>query len=229
MAYQRALDESEVQRLNLRSIRGWIEAAKGKIKAKPNQTILYSGRDYDLEVIQGLSPEDRKEFMGTPMWKRIEQTRKQMRELKVPCKFQTLEDVLKGIRDHPKLLTRDRQELRYASAFECFNEIEGVPKLVPDARNVARGCWERLSVIYAGNAVGDLKILDGAADDYTRLREDKIFIRKELEALMRNAKLSPAGKKLVLQKVSKYATNFDQRYTKLIQVLDQEQSCLKRR
>lgn len=229
MSYPPALDEGEAQRLNQKSIRGWIEENKGKIKAKPNQTILYSGRDYDLEVIKGLSLEDRKEFMGTPMWKRIEQTRKQMRDLEVPCGFQTLEDVLKSIRNHPKFITRDRQELRYSSAFEFFNEVQGQSKLLPDAKRVSRESWDRLSEIFAGNAVGSLQILDGAADDYSKLREDKIFIRKELEALLRNPKLSLVGKKLVLEKIAKYSDNFDRRYTKLIQLLDKEQSRLKPR
>ena len=68
--------------------------------------------------------------MGTPMWKRIEQTRKQQRDLKLPCGFDTLEDVLKSIRDYPKVVTRDRQELRYANAFEFFNGVDSLSKLL---------------------------------------------------------------------------------------------------
>ena len=35
MAYKPALDDGEVQQINLRAIRDWIKSNKGKIKAKP--------------------------------------------------------------------------------------------------------------------------------------------------------------------------------------------------
>ena len=229
MSYQKALDEGEVNRLNLKSVRAWIESSKGKIKAKPNKSIFYAGRDYDLEVIKDLPLADRKEFMGTPMWKVIERTRQQQRDLKLPCDFDTLEDVLKSIRDHPKVFTRDRQELRFANAFEFFSDLDSLAKLLPDAKQVARASWERLSEIYASNATGYIRILDGAADDYGKLGKDKILLRKELETLLKNKDLSPAGKAVLAKKISKYGDFFDRRYTDLMRVLMEDKKRLKPR
>lgn len=227
MAYKPALDDGEVQQINLRAIRDWIKSNKGKIKAKPNKTILYAGRDYDLEVVDDLPLEDRKEFMGTPMWKRIKELRKNLSDLKLPAEFETLEDVLQKIADHPTLITRDRQELSFSNAFEFFNELEEYPKLYPDVKRVSRESWESLSEAFAGNAEGDIKIMDGAADDYAKLGKDKILIRKELEALLKNDKLSRKAKEVLSKKMSKYGDFFDRRYTQLLKQLEENRACLK--
>src|SRR5262245_25397822 len=115
MAYKPPLEEGDLHSMNIKSVRKWIEQNKGKIKAKPDKTVLYSGRDYDLEVEKKLSESDRQEFMGTPMYKVIERTRKELQDLKVPCDFQTLEDVLKSLRDCPTIVDRDRKEQRYSN------------------------------------------------------------------------------------------------------------------
>ena len=229
MSYEKALEEGQVQSVNLKSIRNWIAANRSRIKAKPNRSIFYAGRDYDLEVIKDLPLADRKEFMGTPMWKVIERTRKGLQDLKLPCEFDTVEDVLKSIKDHPKIWTRDRQLVPYANAFEFFNEIGGLTKLLPDAKSVATECWEHLSEAYASNATGDIRILDGAADDYGKLGKDKILLRKELESLLKNSKLSAAGKAVLAKKISKYGDFFDRRYTELLRVLMEDKKRLKPR
>jgi hypothetical protein len=72
MGYKSALSEGELHSLNRRSILDWIERNKDKIKAKPNKTILYSGKDYDLDL---KDLEKTGEFRGTPMYERIEQFR----------------------------------------------------------------------------------------------------------------------------------------------------------
>jgi hypothetical protein len=157
MKYKEPLEEGELHRMNIRSIRKWIEQNKGKIKAKPDKTALYSGRDYDLEVIKDLSDADREEFMGTPMWKVIEKIRKDMVDLKVPYEFQTLEDVLKSIRDYPTIVDLDRKELRFANAHECFSELKQLTKLLPNARGVSEDSWGRLSEGNGGNREASTK------------------------------------------------------------------------
>lgn len=229
MAYPKALDDGEVRRVNLKSIRTWIETNKALIKAKPNKSIVYSGRDYDLEVLKDVPLADRKVFMGTPMWKVLEQS-KQRHDLKFPCEFQTLEDVLKSIRQHPQFITRDRQEVgSFANAFEFFSELKDFPKLVPDGTSQA--CWVRLSEIYTSNAVGDIRILDGVSDSYEKLGSDKVLVNTELLALLKNSKLSPAGKAELMKKIPKYKEHlqrFDKRYEMKIQ-LAKEVSRLNRR
>lgn len=216
MAYKPPLEEGDLHSRNFRSIRDWIERNKARIKAKPNQTVLYSGIDLD---VSDLPAEDRAKLPGMPMFKRLEQTRKRMRDLKLPCDFETLEDVLKAMRDCPKVVDRDHQEQRFTNAYDFFESLgksDRLGALVPDRRKVHADCWRRLSEIYAGNAVGDVRILDGVADDYGMLREDKIFIQKELAALLKNDQLSTAAKKLLERKVSTYGSYFDRRYTELI-------------
>ena len=75
-----ALTEGELHSQNLRSVRKWIEDNKARIKARPNETVLYSGRIYDLDVLPDLPKEDREQFKGTPVWMSIEKHRKLRRE-----------------------------------------------------------------------------------------------------------------------------------------------------
>ena len=51
MGHKAPLDEGELHSRNFRAIRGWIEGNQSKIKAKPNESVLYSGNDYDFEVV----------------------------------------------------------------------------------------------------------------------------------------------------------------------------------
>lgn len=224
MAYSAALAEGELFKLNLREVRGWIDANRRRIKARPNGTWLYAG--LDLSVAEALPPGDRREFVGTPMWKRIEKMRGELAARKLPCEFQTLEDVLKATREHPRVIDRDRREQRFANAYEFFEQLPRLAKLLPDPRGLARECWDRLSEAFAANAEGDIRILDGAAEDHGRLREDKVLLRKELDALLRNDRLSPAAKALLLKKVEAYGTQFDRRHTELIRRLQEDRERL---
>jgi hypothetical protein len=227
MAYKPPLEEGELHSTNIKSIRKWIEQNKGKIKAKPNETMLYSGRDYDLEVLEDIPKGDRKEFKGTPMYKVIDKYCKQLEALNIPYDFQTLPDVLKSIRDCPTVVDRDRQEQRFSNAFECFNELGQLTKLLPNAKSVYDESWKSLSDIFASNAEGDIRILDGGADDYGKLEAGKVLIEKELKALLKNSKLSDDAKKVLKEKISKYGSYFDRRYTKDIARLNDNKKRLK--
>jgi hypothetical protein len=226
MGYSGSLTEGEVQKVNVKSANEWIEKNKSKIKAKPNETLLYSGRDFDLEKLEREVPDkDRKTFMGTKLYKRIEKTRKQLIDEKVPVDFQTLEDVLTTMRNCPVIIDRDRIEMHFAHAFDCYMELGKKPKLIPEV--AVKQCWARLSEVFASNAVGDIKVLDGCADDYGLLKEDKDFIAKELEALLRNDQLSKEGQSVLIQKVQKYGALFDRRYTELIRKVEQSKKSLR--
>jgi len=227
MGYTAALSEGEVHSINLLSIRRWIESNKERIKAKPNQTVLYSGRIYDLDVLHLLSKEDRDLFKGTPIWMSIEKHRKLHKDRNIPFDFQTLEQVLKSIRDHPTLIDKDRLEQHFSSAYEFFTSIMDKTSLLPNAKAVDRACWDRLSELFASNARGDIRILDGLADDFGELEKHKVLLRKELDALLKNTQLSVAGKAVVLKKITKYGELFDHQYTKLIRQLDEATAHLK--
>lgn len=228
MAYKPPLSEGDLYKENLRSVRKWIEDNKSRIKAKPNQTVLYSGRIYDLDVVPNLSKEDRELFRGTPIWMSIEKHRKLHKDRNIPFNYQTLEQVLKTIRDYPALVDKDRQEQRFNTAYDFFASVKSQSKLLPNASGVERESWDRLSEIFASNAEGDIRILDGLADDFEKLEKHKILLRKELDALLKNTKLSAAGKSVLLKKVTKYGELFDHQYTKLIKQLDEETAHLKR-
>lgn len=228
MAYKPALSEGELYKLNLGSIRTWIEGNKGRIKAKANQTVLYSGRIYDLDVLPDLPKADREQFKGTPVWMSIEKHRKLHKDLHIPFNYQTLEQVLKSIRDHPTMVDKDRLAQRFGSAYDFFTSLRDKAALLPDAKAVENACWDRLSEIFAANAEGDIRILDGLADDFGKLEKHKILLRKELDALLRNSKLSAAAKAVVLKKMSKYGELFDHRYTQLIRQLDVDTAHLRR-
>lgn len=227
MPPQPALDEGQVHSLNFRAIRDWIEAHKGKIKAKPNKTVLYSGRDFDVNVT--LNKQDEVEYKGTPMFKRLEQMRKAMQDQSIPCDFEMLEDVLKALRDHPQVVDKDRRPQHFSSAFDFFNslsKLKSLDALVPHPKKVNDDSWKRLSEIYAGNAVGDIRFLTGVADDYGKLKTDKVFIQKELDALLRNKKLSQLAKDRLEKKMSEFGSYFDRRYTKLIAQLAKDRATL---
>lgn len=227
MAYKPALSEGELYKLNLCSIKQWIEANKGRIKAKPNQTVLYSGRIYDLDVLPDLPKADKELFKGTPVWMSIEKHRKLHKDRNIPFDYQTLEQVLKSISSHPALVDKDHLEKHFSSAYDFFASIGHHAKLLPDVHAVERWSWDRLSEVFAANAEGDIRILDGLADDFGKLEQHKILLRKELDALLKNAKLSAAGKAVVLKKMTKYGELFDHQYTKLVRQLDEATAHLK--
>lgn len=227
MPPQPALDEGQVHSQNFRAIRDWIEANKGKIKAKPNKTVLYSGRDFDVNVT--LNKQDEVEYKGTPMFKRLEQMRKAMQDQSIPCDFEMLEDVLKAMRDHPQVVDKDRRPQHFSSAFDFFNSLsrlKSLDALVPNPKKVSDDSWKRMSEIYAGNAVGDIRFLTGVADDYGKLRTDKVFIQKELDALLKNKKLSQLAKDRLEKKMSEFGSYFDHRSTKLIAQLAKDRATL---
>lgn len=228
MAHKPALSEGELYKLNLRSVRKWIEDNKGRIKARPNQTVLYSGRIYDLDVLPDLPKEDRELFKGTPVWLSIEKHRKLHKDRDIPFNYQTLEQVLKAVRDHPVLVDKDHLPQKFANAYEFFASLKDHAKLLPNAKGVDKESWDRLSEIFAANAEGDIRILDGLADDFGKLEKHKVLLRKELEALLKNGKLSAAGKAVLLRKMSKYGELFDHQYTKLVRQLDEATAHLRR-
>ena len=221
MAYQKALEENEVQRVNLKSVYAWIDANKSKIKAKSGKTIVYAG--IKLPGLNDLSPTDIKTLSAMPVWKYIKSLSSQPAKSEFPGGFQMLGDVLQKLRDHPVFINRDRVKLSFANAFEFFEELNAYPKLLQNAASVQTECWKRLSAAFVTNAKGDLEILDGVADDYQRISKETILLNTELPALLRNSnKLSAEGKAKLLKKISEYGKEFDQRYTKLIRVLDNE-------
>lgn len=227
MAQKPALDEGQLHSKNFRSIRNWIEANKGKIKAKPNKSVLYSGRDYDVNV--ELNKQDEVEYKGTPMFKRLEQMRRTMHDQNIPCDFEMLEDVLKTIRDYPEVVDKDSRPQQFSNAFDFFDNLsksKSLDALIPNRKKVQDDSWKRLSEIYASNAVGDIKFLTGIADDYSKLKTDKAFIQKELAALLKNNRLSRAAKDQLEKKISEFGSYFDRRYTNLIAQLGEGKATL---
>lgn len=227
MAQKPPLDVGEMQSLNFKAVRNWIEANKASIKAKPNETVLYSGVVYDTDIAQAMSKEDQEAFKGTPVWKSIEKHRAAHQKMNLPFEYQTLPDVLRSIRDYPTIVDRDRQPKNFRDANDCFQALASLGELLPDPKGLSKKSWSRLSEVFASNAEGDIRMLDGYADDFGRLQRDKDFIDKELGSLLKNDKLSPAGKKLLLSKMSKYGSEFDRRHTEAIKRLDRERSQLK--
>lgn len=221
MAYGSPLDEGEMFRLNIRSIRKWIDDNKGRIKAKPNETVLYSGRIYDLDVMDKMKKEDRDLFKGSPIYLTIEKHRKLHQDRKLPFHYQTLEDILKTIRGHPVVVDKSRTEQKFSSAFDFFNRLLELAKYLPNSKGVNKESWDRLSEIFASNAVGDIRILDGYADDFGKIAKDKVLLNKELDALLKNTKLSKSAQATLLDKIQKYGKEFDHRYKKVIEQLDQ--------
>ena len=209
MAYDKASSAGEVQSLNTRSIKEWIEHNKALIKAAPDKSIFYSGRDLDDGIGEDMSAGDAKVFRDYPIWKRPKDNTERVK-YEVPVGFQTLEDVLTSIRRHPKIVDKDKIDQRFSDAQACFQTLKAKPNLI--AKVDIKAFEERMSVIFAQNAKGDIKILDGFADDYGNLEADKIFIRKELAELMKNDKLSPKGKESRMRALTKYRSHFDRRY-----------------
>ena len=131
MAFKPPLEQGELHSRNFRSVRDWIERNKGQIKAKPNQTALYSGNDYDFDFRKGMTEQEMQETEGTPMWKRLQQMRKQMCDLRVPYAFQTLEEVLKTIKHYPALVDKDHQDQPFENAHDFFVSLETYRRLSP--------------------------------------------------------------------------------------------------
>lgn len=232
MAYKPALGEGELHSLNYEAIRSWLAANKGKLKAPPNKTVLYSGRDYDLEALQKKVPaEERETFMGTQMWKKVAAWQKDAKAVKdrhVGIGFKMLPDILRTLKP-PSVVDKDRKEVHYPNAWAFFDELEktrDLDALLPNRKKIATEVWREMSDAFASNAVGDIEIFDGAADDYEKLRTDKNLILKELPALLRNPNLSKQAKAVVLVMITRYGSYFDRRYTELMKQLEEGRKAL---
>lgn len=227
MAKKKALTEGEVKSQNLKSVRAWIKKNDSRVKAKPNKTVLYSGRDYDIENLIGknLPDVDRDTFMGTPMYKRLTD-KKYLKDHKIPSDFEDITVVLKRLKS-PIIVDKDRIDIPFSNANECFSNLKHKPDLFPKPE--VEKVWSSLSEIFASNAQGDIRVLDGASDDFTKLREDKDFLRKELKALLKNENLSKKGKEVLSKLISKYGSYFDRRHKELLKQVESGKKHFKKR
>lgn len=201
MAIKKALSDSEVSKLNVKSFNNWVSRNGKKIKAMPGKSVVYSGGKYDV-AIKIKEKSDEVVINNTKMWQVIKKINDLQRQQKLPTKFDTLEDVLSGLRDHPIFIDRDQNEKHFAHMFEYMNFLQKFPKLFPKG-NIAK-CWAELSKAYTSNALGDIAFFDGVTDDYKILKKDKILLSTELLSLLKNPKLSEASKTELGRKIGKY-------------------------
>lgn len=224
MAQAKALSEGEILRLNLASFKAWCAQNKGLIKAAPGKSVVYAGGKLDVNTrdlhkklqeaeAQGAgksakaatkgSQEVLEKFLrNTKMWQVLKGLAERDKKRKLDVAYQTLEDVLQNMRSHPVFKDRDQVETDFANMYEYMTELEKLPKLFP--KSEIRKGWETLSSHYAANAEGDIAFFDGVTADYKALNADFIFVEHELEALLSNACLSDASKKILDEKIGKY-------------------------
>ncbi len=130
--------------------------------------------------------------------------------------LQTLEIVLKGIKKTPKLFDVNPKTVgkqlspgnlyKYMELLCDRKETRILPKYISQNKP-----WGLMSVAFAKNAKGEIKIIDGVMKDTKKeLDRSKILVRKELLVLLHSDKLDAKSKKRVEQLVAKYEKEFDQ-------------------
>lgn len=144
---------------------------------------------------------------NTKMWQVIARLNNSRKKRELPTQFDTLEDVLTGMRSYPLFIDRDQNEKHFAHMYEYMKWLERFPKLFPKAQ--IPKCWSELSRVYAGNAKEDIAFFDGVTTDYKILQKDRILIKDELLVLLKNPKISRSAKVALGQKIGKYLKQMD--------------------
>lgn len=226
MPKKKALSDSEVSKLNVKSFKNWMSKNGKKIKAVPGKSVVYAGGKYDVTVkIDEKS--DELIINNTKMWQALKKINDSQTKQKLPTKYDTLEDVLSGLRSHPSFIDRDQNEKHFAHMFEYMNYLETFPKLFLKG-NIAK-CWSELSKAYTNNAQGDIAFFDGVTDDYKILKKDKVLLSTELLSLLKNPKLSKKSKEELARKVGKYLKYLDAvQKTEIKMILNERSDLLKK-
>ena len=201
MAHKKALSDTEASKRNAKSFKTWMSKNGKKIKAMPGKSVVYSGGKYDVKL-QIDEKSDEVIINNTKMWEAIKKINNSQKQKKLPTRFDTLEDVLTGLRGHPEFIDRDQNEKSFAHMYEYMRYLQKFPKLFPKG-NIAK-CWSELSKAYAGNAQGDIAFYDGVSVDYKILGNDKTLLKDELISLLKNPYLSDASKVELGTKIGKY-------------------------
>jgi hypothetical protein len=226
VAKKKALSNSEVSKLNVKSFKTWLSKNAKKIKAMPGKSVVYSGGKYDVTVTID-EKSDEVIINNTKMWQAIKNINDHLKQQKLPTKYDTLEDVLSGMRSHPVFIDRDQNEKHFSHMFEYMRYLEKFPKLFPKG-NIGK-CWSELSRAYTANAQGDIAFFDGVTDDYKILKKDKILLNTELLSLLKNPDLSQKSKKELAQKVGKYLKTLNaEQKTEIKAILNERSDLLKK-
>jgi len=223
MPKNKALSNSEVSKLNVKNFKTWMSKNAKKIKAVPGKSVVYAGGKYDVDVKID-EESDEVIINNTKMWQVIKEINELRKQKKLPIQFETLEDVLSGMRSHPDFVDRDQNEKHFAHMFEYMQCLKQFSKLFPKG-NIAK-CWSQLSKAYAGNAQGDIAFFDGVTEDYKILQNDKILLKDELMALLKNPNLSKESKLELGKKIGKYLKQLDSGPKKEIKMILNERKLL---
>lgn len=206
MTKKKALTDTEVSKINRKNFYDWVKMHRKMICAKSGKSVFYAGGKYDVEISFDKNS-DEAILKNTKMWQVIKRLNDNRKKSELPTHFETLEDVLMGIRSHPIFIDRDQVEKHFAQMYEYMKYLKKFPKLFFKAEEAK--CWSELSRAYAGNAKGNIAFFDGVTNDYKILQKDKIFIKDELMALLKNPDLSNTAKVALGQKIGKYLKQLD--------------------
>jgi len=206
MPKNEALTDTEVSKINRKNFYDWVKKHRKMISAKSGKSVFYAGGKYDVEISFD-NKSDEAILKNTKMWQVIKRLNDSRKKSELPTQFETLEDVLMGIRSHPTFIDRDQVEKHFAHMYEYMMCLNKFPKLFFKAEEAK--CWSELSRTYAGNAKGDIAFFDGVTNDYKILQKDKVFVKDELVELLKNPSLSHTAKVALGQKIGKYLKQLD--------------------
>ncbi|MEM7058447.1 MAG: hypothetical protein AAF557_12710 [Pseudomonadota bacterium] len=208
MARKPSFDPDSVREANWKSFEAWLSKNSKKIAAETNLGVVYAGlRGAGKSTPSGIFVDGDMTPDLMPMWKWIKGWNEMAKAVTGKLRYQTVEDVLRGIKDYPRLKVPEGRgagaALLYRTMYDCANEISNTKlALLPKAK--AKKVWSMISKIYAANLKGDLAIMDGVMKDFKRLDQTKILIREELPKLLKNEELSDKSKAAVKKLASDY-------------------------
>lgn len=222
----KTLSDAEAQKANLAAFKAWCGKNRKLIKAKSGKAVVYSGGEYDIKI--AFDDKTQKDVVtNTKMWEVLQKINTGKLKGKLPTDYETLEDVLKRIRDHPVLIDRDSNEKDFAHVYEYLEWLKKLSRLFP-APEIDKA-WRALSTIYCENAEGDVAFFDGVSEDYGLLENSRILIHDELIALLKNPKLSDKTKKELGTKIGKYGKYLEIEQKRVMKTILNERKTLTER
>lgn len=225
MAKKDVLSENYVLSANAKAMKRWIKSNSKLVKPKANKAVFYTGNsirlltkkvEKELQLEQRIraakDPEEKralcreKKELKAGFFKVIQGAQAAVARLKLPMEFDDIDSVLKRIGKHPLFVDRDQNEIDFGTMYEYAHGVGSRPKLFP--KKEIQYMWSELSVAFATNAEGDIRILEGVEDDFRTAGGTKDFVKRELPSLIKSRKLSEESQETLQRIVGKYMRTY---------------------
>ena len=184
----------EIQKKNLANFDSWVTANSKLITPAKGTAIIYAGYPegefQKMKTFLGSDPKMRR------MYQIVEVAHRQQFERSAAATYQTLEVVLRNIRNpsikiYEAINDSNGNPRKFADMWDCANMLTTPVHGLLDRGQFAH-VWDKLSEQYVKNSSGEVEIWMGSKANHKLIDQSTTMIRAELKALIERAELPKA-------------------------------------